>query len=88
MWFSQITVRELFLLSNNNKQDINFVSKMSFKSKFLTIVVLVFTSCAPITTRQTSNYKEVIAKYNTMVLLPVEVEINSVDAGGKNKKVL
>ena len=59
---------------------------MSLKNKFLVVVLLVFTSCAPITTRQTSNYKEVIAKYNTMALLPVEVEINSVDAGGKTKR--
>jgi hypothetical protein len=56
---------------------------MSFKNKFLAILLLMFASCAPITTRQTSNYKEVIAKYNTMVLLPIEVEINSIDAGGK-----
>ena len=60
--------------------------KISFKNKLLAAVLLVFTSCAPVTTRQTSNYKEVIAKYNTMVLLPVEVEINSVDAGGKTKR--
>ena len=33
-----------------------------------------------------TNYKEVIARYNTMVLLPVEVEINSVDAGRKTKR--
>ena len=59
---------------------------MSLKNKFLVVVLLVFTSCAPITTRQTSNYKEVIARYNTMALLPVEVEINSVDAGGKKKR--
>ena len=59
---------------------------MSLKNKFLVVALLVFTSCAPITTRQTSNYKEVIAKYNTIALLPVEVEINSVDAGGKTKR--
>ena len=59
---------------------------MPFKSRLLAIVFLVLTSCAPITTRQTSNYKEVIARYNTMVLLPVEVEINSVDAGRKTKR--
>jgi hypothetical protein len=59
---------------------------MSLKNKLLAGVLLIFTSCAPITTRQTSNYKEVIARYNTMALLPVEVEINSVDAGGKTKR--
>ena len=48
---------------------------MSLKNKFLVVALLVFTSCAPITTRQTSNYKEVIAKYNTMALIRLFLEI-------------
>jgi hypothetical protein len=47
---------------------------------------LLLSGCNYTSVRQTFNYKEIIAKYNTMVLLPVEVEINSIDAGGKTKR--
>lgn len=56
------------------------------KNKFLVLILLVLTSCAPITTRQTTDYRQVIARYNTIALLPIEVEINSVDAAGKTKR--
>ena len=42
--------------------------------------------CAPITIRQAPNYKTVLANYKTMVLLPVEVEMKSIDASGKEKR--
>ena len=60
---------------------------MLVKNKLIYLLLLLLIGCAPITTRQSSNYKDVIAGYKTMVLLPVEVEIKSIDASGKEKRI-
>ena len=59
---------------------------MSIKNKLIYLLLLIIVGCAPITTRQAPNYKTVLANYKTMVLLPVEVEMKSIDASGKEKR--
>jgi hypothetical protein len=59
---------------------------MSIKNKFIYLLLLILVGCAPITTRQAPNYKNILANYKTMVLLPVKVEMKSIDASGKEER--
>ena len=60
---------------------------MSIKNKFIYLLLFIpLVGCTSTTVRQAPNYKSILANYNTMVLLPVEVEMKSIDASGKEKR--
>ena len=59
---------------------------MSIKNKFIYLLLFILVGCTSTTVRQAPNYKSILANYKTMVLLPVEVEMKSIDASGKEKR--